>query len=329
MKDLAKLAREMYKNKNFSHNGVSGSDAMRNVFFETLGIDENTDKRDAYTAYQKNKHDLFRVFDAVIDATVPKVITNEFENLAEVHNVGYGESKTVRNPDPSLFRVAQIAAGTQDLRRQTSLAKTYEIETQFYGIKVYEEFDRFLYGEIDWSEYVDRVALSFANFIGERTYEVIAASYPTLAANLKVDGAGQFDVTQLHALAKNVMAESNSGEASVYGTELALSKIDVDMSDAMRDEKNKVGYLGTIQGLKVNALPSVYKAGTKDFVVDDNTLLVVPTGAKLVDIVLEGDTITDEKDALDHNSLQMEFFTRKKIGIQARQASKYGIYQLA
>ena len=77
------------------------------------------------------------------------------------------------------------------------------------------------------------------------------------------------------------------------------------------------------------ALPDSYIPGTNEFLVDDNSLTIVPTGSEIVDVVLEGDTFTREEQAQEHQSLQLSFVMLRKLGIQVNQAAVYGVYQLA
>lgn len=328
-KNLAKLSRDLYYNKALVYNEVSGNDAMRKIFFEALGVPEGTKGRDLKTAWDMNKPKVFQIIDVAVDAVMPTIIKDQFNSLANFQNIAIGDEQrfTVKNTD--LFRVATIASGTQDLRRQTLHGRNFKVETDWYGIATYVEFEQFLAGNVDWSDYISRVSESFANFIGEKIYKAFANSYDGVRAARKATGT--FSLEKLIELSRHVKAASGGKQVQVYGTTTALSQIvtGLDKSDAMKDQINQTGYLTTVRGLDLIAFPDAYKAGTEEFIVDDKALLLIPGGEKIVSVVLEGDTVTNEVQSQENTGLQMEFNTLKKFGAQVNQASVYGFYKLS
>lgn len=326
--NLAKLSVALYENKNFTYNDISGEDAMRNIMFDALGVEPGTTGMALKRAYDINKSKMFEVIDVAVDALLPKLVKNEFDGLANFINTNIGDVPRFQNKNTELFRVARIASGTQDIRRQTGLASSYTIPTEWYGAATYVEFEQFLTGQVNWTEFVQRIAESFSNFIGERIYTSFAESYDAVRTELK--STGTFDLDTLLGLVRKVKAVAGGKEVSVYGSPAALAKIvkDLDMSSNMRDEFNKLGLLSVVQGMKLMALPEAYKAGTNEFLVSDDALVIIPSGEKIVDVVMEGQTYTYETASADNSGLQMDFKTTKKLGIQVRQAAVYGFYKL-
>lgn len=64
-------------------------------------------------------------------------------------------------PDDQLFKVAIISDGNQNLLRQRIRAgQRFSVPTQNYGVKIYDELDRFLAGELDWNAMIqERISL--------------------------------------------------------------------------------------------------------------------------------------------------------------------------
>lgn len=329
MNGLAQLSRDLYKNRSLVYNDVSGNDAMRKLFYEALGVPVGTKSRELKTAWDMNKPRVFQIIDVAVDAVLPTVIKDQFDSLADFQNVAIGDEQrfTVKNTD--LFRVATVAAGTQNLRRQALHGHNFKVETDWYGIKTYTEFEQFLAGNVDWTEYINRVAESFAAFIGERIYFAFANSYDGVRAARK--HTGTFELDKLVDVSRHIRAASGGQQVAVYGSLSALGKITdgIDKSDRMKDEFQQVGYIKTVRGLDLIALPDAYKAGKEEFVVDDKSLLIIPSNEKIVQVVLEGDTYTNEAEASVNTGLQMEFTTLKKFGAQVNQASIYGFYKLS
>lgn len=325
---LAKLSRDIYTGvtKNFE---VSGDEAMRKLIFETIGVDENSSPRDRWLGFKENKYKVFQIIDVSIDAVVPMVVTDQFDSLANVQNVALGNVQKITIKNRDLFKVGLVAAGTQNFRRQTLTGSSYTVETDWYAVKSYTELEQFLTGTIDWAGFIDRIAESIATFTGQKIYYAFANSYDSVRANMKYSGT--FDIDKLLDMARHVRATSRAQNVKVYGTITALSGIasKLELSEKMKDKLNETGYLTTVRGLDLYAFPDAYKAGTSEFIVDEKALIVIPGDEKIVDVVFEGESITEEDTSSDNNSLQMNYSTRKKMGIQVRKTAVYGYYKIA
>lgn len=330
MNDLQKLSRDLYFDKNLKHNEVSGNDAMRKLFYEKLGLEVGTTGREFQTAWEMNAPKVFQILDEAVDAVVPIIVKNQFDGLAEVRNIALGDVQRFTVKNRELFKVGTVASGTQNLRRQNLKNSNYTIETSAYGVKVYSEFEEFLTGQVDWSDFVNKVAEAFVTFTGQQIYKTMSTSYDGLRASLKVSGT--FDFEKLADLARHVRIQSGNERVTVYGTVSALGKIadDLNLSDSMKDQLNKTGYLTTARGLDFYAFPEAgYKEGTEEFLVDSNSFVVIPSSEKIVDVLFEGETYSRENPAELHNAMQIEFVTSKKMGVHVKQASVYGFYKIS
>lgn len=322
MTDFQRLALDVYRNKNIKFNEVSGQDAIRNAITETMGGEFS------YRNFRANKYDVFTIIEEALDVTLGVVITNQFDNLADVRDVALGEKPSFRVDDPSLFRVARIAGGTNDMRRQEILNRRFEVDTDWVGAKIYAELEMFLAGLVDWATMVDRLSLSFANDLGVQIYEAFANSYSQLNQTYGITGA--YNEDKLFELVEHIEAKSGT-VAKVYGTRKALRKIskEADKSDGMKETINKVGYVTTVGGVDLMLLPQAHKIGSEDFLVDDNTLLVIPQNEKIVKVVVEGNAnMIEVADAGDRNDQQMEYLIQKKLGVSVMQSAIYGMYKI-
>ncbi|MBO1087252.1 hypothetical protein [Enterococcus mundtii] len=325
--DLKQLAIDMYNDRSLTYNDVPAEDAFRKMIFEAMGVEKGETLN--YYAWEDNKNKVFQILSTAVDAVLPTILVDQFDSFADIRQVASGDKPQFKIEDNSLFHVSMIASGTQDLQRQELLGGSFTVDTDWYGTAVYAEFEKLLVGQINWKSYVDRVATSFSNFIQTRTYEAFANSYDTLRAVRKVEGT--YDEDKLMEVAQHIQAASGGKGVEVYGTLAALRKVSrgADKSGAMKDRINQVGYLDTVAGLDLIALPQAYKAGKEEFAIDDNTLIVLPKGEKIVTIVLEGETIVKDSDGNDRNDLQREFKTLKKLGVRVAALSVYGMYKLS
>jgi hypothetical protein len=323
MTDLQRLALDVYNGKNVMFNEVNGEDAIRNAINTAVGGEFN------YKNFRANKYDVFTIIEEVLDVTLGVVITTQFDNLAEVKNVAIGERPSFRVEDPSLFRIARIAGGTNDLRRQKILNRRFEVETDYFGAKIYAELEQFQAGMVDFTAMTNRLSTSFAHDLGTRIYQAIANSYSALNSTYGVTGT--YNEDELFNMIEHVEAKSGK-KAVVMGTRKALRKVSksIVMSDGMKDKMNQVGYIGTVGGTDLMLLPQAHKVGTDEFFVDDNMLLVVPSNEKLVKVVVEGEaTMIETADAGARNDQQMEYLIQKKMGVGVMQSAIYGIYKIS
>lgn len=326
LKALKQLSIDINKKSlqgNFSYKDAN--DMIRGAILDACG-----GKLDRYSLID-NKGAVFRVISEVMTPGLGELLVDAFDEFAEVREVDLGDSLEFEIKDNSLFRVARIAPGNRNIRRQKIYARKLVVETDKLGIKIYEDLDRFLAGRIDWAELTERVQLSYQTAISHRIYDAIYESYSDLDAPFQVNG--NFDEELLLETIKHV--EASTGEkVGVFGTSTALAKISLDpnfMSDEMKNKINLLGHLGTFRGTDLFALPQGYKPGTKDFLVSDDFLLILPIGEKIVKLVLEGDvTVDDRGDGMSdaRNDEQIEFFLARNVGVGVLKADRYAIYRL-
>lgn len=325
--DLKKLSVDLYNNKELVFNEVRGDEAMRGIMAEALGIKVG-DNIEHY-AWEKNKLEVFQIMSVAVDAVLPTILENQFDQFAEVRNVGIGDKPKFEIEDNSLLRVGMVASGTQDLQRQELYGSSFTVHTDWYGAKVFVEFERFMAGNVNWQGLIDRIAKSFVNKMQSQIYDAFAKSYDDVRAVRKTTGT--YDEDKLVDIAQHVATASGGKPVAVYGTLTALRKVakGTELSGAMKDKMAQVGYLGNVAGLDLIALPQAYHSGTEKFAIDDKSLLILPQGEKIVSVVLEGETIVSDTDPLTNTAMQREFLTLKKYGLQVAKLSVYGMYKLA
>lgn len=322
MTDLQRLGLDVYNGVPIQFNEASGEDALRNAINEAVGGEFD------YKNFRENKARVFAVIEEALDVAVGTVITDQFDNLAEVRNIGLGDQFAFKIESPELFRVARIASGTNDLRRQKLAGRSFKVDTDWFGVKIYEELEMFVAGRVDWAKMVDKVAQSFAQDMGTRIYEAIASSYGVLNATYGVTGT--YDEDALFEMVQHVEAKSGK-VATVWGTKKALRKVSKEafQSEDMKKSMNTVGRVGVVAGTSLMLLPQAHKLGTDEFQIDDNMLIVIPEGEKIVKVVLEGESVIFETaDAGTRNDQQMEYQLQKKFGVGVLQTATYGIYKL-
>ena len=280
-------------------------------------------------AFRRNKLALFEVMEEVLDAIVDQGITNNFDAFVEIKNVKHGDKPVFMIEDNALFNVATIASGTNNLRRQRIDRTSLNVSTNYKGVKIYEELERFLAGRVDWAKLVNRVQQSFIAQIGKDIFGALKAGYQGLSAPYAYTGT--FDLTQFNTLVSHVEAATNR-QVMVAGTKLALQKVTpayVAYNGGAIDLRNKDGYFKIVDGVPLLEIKQAHDINSTSFAIDNNFLLVIPSGEeKIVKMVVEGDS--EIKEVTNENADEsLEYVFKKKYGVGVITANKYGVYNLS
>jgi hypothetical protein len=178
---------------------------------------------------------------------------------------------------------------------------------------------------------VNRVAKSFNHEIAILIYKAIYESYTTLGAPYQISGIYQKDKLS-DAIAH---VESATGQkAKIYGTKKSLGKVlDANTTAILsEDRKNQIldfGHLKDFEGTEMIELPQGHKAGTTDFAINDNFLLIVPDGEQIVKLLFEGDAyVFENTEAGARNDQQLEYLFGRKMGLGVLKSAIYSIYRL-
>lgn len=322
--DVQKLALDCYNKKidKFSHNGkeIMAEDALRNEILGLVGGEWD------YYSYQENKHKIFRLISEVLTVKVNELTQEAFAEFCEVRDYALGDKVefTVKNTD--LFKVANICDGKNSTRRQRLLGKKVPTVAHKLAVAIYEEFDRFVAGRIDFKEAMDRVAASFQHEIAMQISGAIQSAYTTTHENLKV--SANYSDAELRKLIAKVKGATGQ-EVVIYGTPMALGNVEGAAALATAEDKRNFGYTRIFDGVKMLELPQVYNVDTNEFGVKDNLLYIMPAGEKMVKLGFEGQLMTIENtDGTVRDDQQIEFFMQRKMHLGVLVASRFGAYEI-
>lgn len=328
MENLALFGFEAYKNKISQEDlkGLSVSDIMRAEMKERLGVEDG--KAFDFKAYRRNKVTLFEIIEEVIELAVGEGLTDQFDGLVETRNLALGDSLVFHVESEEMFKVARIADGNSDLRRQKLDNGQMTVSTSTKGVKIYTELLHFLTGRIDWNMMVQKLYDSIMKDKKERIYDAIVKSFDTVTAPYKKSGA--FDEVKLVELGTLVQAKSLASDVVVMGTKLALSKIQPALiTDGQKEELARNGYVGMVRGMELREIPQTVKIGTDEFAISDSFLLVLPKGQeKFVKMVDKGQVIVHEANNIEGDQ-SIDFLVTFEDGIGIVQGSVWGVYDLA
>lgn len=287
--------------------------------------------REQYATNPNYQWATFAVVNKLVDYVLPDIIRDDMLGVAEVSTVGYGDTKEFDIKSNDLFTVVENG----NSRRHV------EAQRQFNGTKVLNPTNHSLTVEVDWyrvvsrkesiAEYAAKVVLSMENALWLDVISIVTSSYATLTANFK---EASFSEVGFDELSQRVSA-ANGRPAVAFGTKIGLGNVfpttttnfQVGIGQRMAEE----GYLGKFHGTDLIAIPQRidWSSADYDFAIDDDYVYFIsPAGQRLVQVVLEGDTLTiDSGDFGDANlTRKMTMHKRWAVGIITN--AKYGIMKV-
>lgn len=320
MTDLQKLAYDALKGNVKGYSLSEADEAIRQALEEAVGGELN------YYNYMDNKGKFFSVIQELIQITTPD-FADFFSQFVDFHDVALGDRKEFIVNDDKLFRVATIASGTNDLRRQKIYNSKVTIDTDTLGLKIYTDLELFLAGRIPWSDYILRVRRSMEREIASMIYQAIYDSYDLLVSPYQISGV--FSETALRTGIAHVKAESGTNPV-VYGTPAVLSQItSTVVSELAKEDIYYMGHYGIFEGTEVRELPQWHVNDTNTFAVNDQFLLIVPDGESFVKVVFEGEPLILETNDPNHRTdMQLEFLFTRKVGVGVLVPVNFAIYRI-
>lgn len=237
--------------------------------------------------------------------------------------------------DNNLFVVAEIADGTQAIRRQR-LGGSSEtaIPTSLKGVKIYEELNRVLSGRVDFNHFINKVAESFRVQLLNDIYAVwMGATAEQMGGVTYFPAAGSYDEDELLELIAHVEAAAGGKPATIIGTKKAIRNLKPAMdSDGYKNDMYNMGYAGKFYGTPVVITPQRHKVGSTDFVMADDVLTIIAGDDKPIKCVREGNPIVLMGDPMHNMDLTQTYMYCEKYGlgiVLAGGNSGIGRYEIA
>lgn len=284
--------------------------------------------REQYATNPVYRWATFAVINKLVDYIMPEIVRDDFLGVAGVTNIAYGDSVDFEIKSNDLFTVVDNG----NSRRHV------EAQRQFNGTKTLAPTNHSLTVEVDWyrvvsrreslAEYAVKVVLSMENELWLDVMAIVANSYSTLTTNFK---EAAYSSVAFDKLAQRVTAANGGATAIALGTKLGLGTVipsntqfQIGLGERMAD----VGYLGRYHGTDLIAIPQRidWSSADYDFAIDDTIIYFISPGSqKLVQIVLEGDSLTIDSGDFGDANLTRKMTMHKRWAVGLITNAKYGI----
>lgn len=292
--------------------------------FKSPMVTKNQNVREAYNA----------IISEVITAVMPAVSSKAYANyLAEVRQIGWGDTAVFRVKSNELFKVNEIAEGVNRGVLQPIYDNEYTVNTKTTEIATSIDWYAVAAGVFDWGDFGYRAGKSFEGYV---MLKIIAAMTAATELMGPAYSAAGVDVDQWTTLVDRVSAAN--GGAAVYGigTLAALNKVapaTVGYQYQIGAEMVKDGYLDRYLGQRLIPIDQVMVPGTVNttaqLAVPTNVIFVIAADSfKPVKIVYEGNETVVEWIPEETTDKTYAIRIQTKIGVAAMVGSKFGTLTL-
>ena len=275
------------------------------------------------SAYRENKNTIFSLIEQTLDDVLPKKITENYMQFAEVRVFGQGDrpifKRRLNNNNRAKQFITRVGlAGVYEVFKLGRLEEEFEVRTSAIGGAAYIGFEEFLDGRIDFAEVIRIVYEGMEELIAKEVAHALKASINQLPPANRVAANG-FDEAEFDRL---ITVASAYGVPAIYCTyEFAVHMIPQEAwryTEGMKEELWRTGRLANYKGHIVTILEQGFEDETNSRkVIDPGYCWIIPSGAnsKPVKIAFEGNTLVQELDNRGDWSKEIQVY--RKVGVVA------------
>lgn len=269
----------------------------------------------------------------VVNVIVPTVVNDTFSRfIAEVHQVGYGETARFIIESNDLFKVNSKAEGVRKGIDQPMFDNEITLNAHPITIDASIDWYPFAAGIFDMGNFALKIGRSFAAYIFLKAVKGMTQATTDFGAAYTTNGI----TPQLFGTLRERVSAANGGMKVVaIGTAVALSAVTLqgNFQVEIGEEMNKVGYLDQYLGVPLIAIDNVLVPGTTNttatLALADDIIYMVPVGgAKPVKILFEGNEVSVSFNPDETSDKRYGISVEMRVGVAAIVGPKYGTIDL-
>lgn len=327
----------------------SAKDANKKIvekFRAALGIDANDRPQAVKRAIRANKDLVFTLIEETIEEMI---ITGWMENpffmqFVETKNLALGDENDFYVEDDSILSVSKVSGNHHNMIRQRlGAGRHFSVAGEWFGLKIYSDFERVLTGAEDWAKFVAKVAEAINRYLYDALYAALRGAKENLGANWVKNGALETaNKATLVKLCQDISMATGS-EVTIFGARSALSSLTgmADVNWAPEEVKKEYyangGILGNWEGFSVAEIGQGLKRGAAinsasvDYQLDTDRLYIIPTSVanKFIKLVNYGETQVSQVTDRDTNrDMSYEYEVLYKMGINVILNTVFGVWEI-
>ena len=270
------------------------------------GVDTSLVNKAAYATNPTYLWANNAVINKLVDMVIPDILTEDFLNVAEVVQIGYGDSAEFDIKSSDLFYVSKTGNSRRHVEAQRQYTGHVSVPVSNHVITTETDMYRVLAGKESPAEYAMKVVLSIEAEIAKDIMAAISSSFTTLTANFKENA---YDEKAFQKLATRVTAANGGARAVAVGTDLALSTVlpsDDYLKMGLGEDYTKVGYLPVFKKVPLIGISQKidWTSEDYDFALPNNLIYFISPGSqKLIKIVIEGGSLSFSEDHSSNGNL--------------------------
>ena len=324
-----------YVAKDVDTSAGSMDDVMRERFEKDVLHGEKYN----YRTYRKYKNEIFEIIETVLDQTLPEGWKeNEFfDRFVETIRVDLGDKNEFYAEDNGYFTVSKFSGNHWDtIRERMDMGKSFSVETSWWEVHFYNEFERFMKNIDSWTKLMDKARKSFLQAFQNAVYAAFSQMSDMAPEGFVGHGSLATD-TERDALLELIdkVETANGVKPILVGTGAALRKLQKNIDEnwiaqSAKEERKNNGIVSSWEGYDLMPIPQVFKQGTFDFALSTTQILIVATNAKPIKFVFEGDSrLKETNDNRDNMDQTLEGQVQVKAGLASVTSDVIGYWDLA
>ena len=315
-------------------------------FRASLGISPEDKPQQVRRILKANRELAYALIEEVIDEMI---ITGWMENpffkeFVDSKNLALDDENDFYIEDDSILSVSKVSGNHHNMIRQRlGAGRHFSVAGEWYGIKIYADYERLLTGAEDWATFVTKVTDAINRYLYDALYAALRGAKESLGANWVKSGA--LETTNKATLVKlcQDVAMATGSEVTIFGARTALSSLtgmaDVNWApESVKEEYYKNGgVLGNWEGFRVAEIGQGLKRGaginsaSVEYQLDTDRLYIIPTNVanKFIKVVNYGETQVEQvTDNGTNRDGSREYEVLYKMGINVVLNTVFGVWEI-
>ena len=315
-------------------------------FRAMLGIEPNDRPQHVKRAIRANQQLVFTIIEEVVEEMI---ITGWMENpffnqFVDTKNLALGDENDFYVEDDSILSVSKVSGNHHNMIRQRlGAGRHFSVAGEWFGLKIYSDFERILTGAEDWASFVAKVAEAVNRYLYDALYAALRGAKDSLGANwVKSGELAAANKTTLVKLCNDISMATGS-PVTIFGARTALSSLTAmaDVNWAPETAKQEYyangGVLGNWEGFAVAEIGQGLKRGaginsaTVEYMLDTDRLYIIPTSVanKFIKVVNYGEAqISQVTDRDTNRDMSYEYEMLYKMGINVILNTVFGVWEI-
>lgn len=283
----------------YSHD--EANEMFRTQFDRILGINyKQATPQQRRQAMRLHGPELYSLVENTITDKMQSGIQDPFfMQWVDQKNIAEGDMNEFWVTDANSLLIVSRYAGdhTDVVMQQLYPGKAFRVDTDWSYVAVYASVREMMLGRIDWTELVARAERSIAEDVKARVYDEFANMDKLLPTDMKIETPATEATREDIIAAVDAVRAATGSDVTLVGSKVAIAKLQNTVpyalySNDMKNERHNNQILANWEGYDVMPLDRINKLNTRESLLDNTKILILPNDPefKPIKYVVEGIT---------------------------------------